>query len=202
MENLNRRSFFECVAALGAGVLGAFGIKKAATTTLTAATWPPDEPTIRVKSTPPTFPEPPKPEWHGDPLDHNWTVRQYTGLIPQFDWYGDHVRPLFNFFDGEQWDQEVQKMRMRQSRPTLVINKIPLIIGRCVQNSQSQGEDFDWQDYRKAKIAAVRRNADAQRMFNYMASAQVEVARLYPRTVLFVDKEFNPWQRENPTTTS
>lgn len=200
MNKLDRRNFFRWAAGIAAGFFGA----KAVETTLTAAP-PTADTTIRVIDDPwqrYNPPEPPNPVWNGDPLDHNWTVRQYTGLIPQFDWYGDHVRPLFNFFDGEQWDQEVQKMRMRQSRPTLVINKIPLIIGRCVQNSQSQGEDFDWQDYRKAKIAAVRRNADAQRMFNYMASAQVEVARLYPRTVLFVDKEFNPWQRENPTTTS
>jgi len=87
------------------------------------------------------------------------------------------------FYEGEdQWDGQVKAERLIRHRPTLTINRLPELIAAAISNdphynrrlpgatlSVSQAQELE-----DAKVLLVRRNREAQMIYNYMASTQVE----------------------------
>ena len=64
------------------------------------------------------------------------------------------------FFDGQQWDEQVQAERLTHKRPCLILNRMPELVGTIICNSGPcvlSDEDMD-----AVVVAVVRRNRDAQ----------------------------------------
>jgi hypothetical protein len=78
------------------------------------------------------------------------------------------------FFNGEQWPEDVYQRRIKHGRPALVVNKLPAILGEAKANSVAP---YSPEDIARAIVILVRRNFDAQRLFNYMCSSAAEMAR-------------------------
>lgn len=75
------------------------------------------------------------------------------------------------FFNGEQWDREIYHERVSAGRPALVVNRLPAILDSILAESMIvPGEE----DMQRLKAVIVRRNEDAQRLFNWMWSERME----------------------------
>ena len=116
-------------------------------------------------------------EWTGDSLSSDIDVldilASHRGEIPTS---GPDFEDAMAFYAGDQWPKEIQRKRQQMARPALVVNRIPELVSRAY--NASNGKYLAYRD--QLIYVLVLRNRDAQRMYNYMASAKVE-AEMRPK---------------------
>lgn len=186
---MNRRTFLKrAVAGLGVAAVGgsAIALAKSPDTgqplaTLRASDTP--DKAIQAEPWPTTHWWERPVEWLGDPLDHNhplswWAQTHQFSLDPPMS--QTEYLDAMEFHLGLQWPQDVHELRMRESRPTLVINMIAKIVERAVIVSEQRGESIHLSDpdWRMVFVNAYRRNKDAQLHYNAMQSARLEMKML------------------------
>ena len=130
-------------------------------------------------------------EWHGDPLDHQLSVRDVLQAWGPSNYYrfwdvlsAEERVKLMKFYYGEQWDPAITSTREQRYRPTLTINRIPAIVARAIGNSQSQNEVVTREHEIECAVILTARNADAQREYNYRISLRAECEALRVRPTL------------------
>ena len=123
--------------------------------------------------------------------------RAYRGIVPAIVpiWTGDteesikatplihcftpHTGPsdaeCLRFYRGDQWDKNIMQQRRSQARPCLVINKLPHLVAVSIRKSSG---NVDSETLIAITCAITRRNMDAQRLYNFTASAAAEQASL------------------------
>jgi hypothetical protein len=129
-------------------------------------------------------------EWLGDPLDHNKPLSEWLCIQPSLngqimrEFYQPHTdaefADAFEFYMGLQWPEEAHEARMRENRPTLVINMVGRVLDRAIQVSKECGEptDLTQADWREVIINIVRRNRDPQLHYNALTSSRLEMLML------------------------
>jgi hypothetical protein len=79
------------------------------------------------------------------------------------------------FYNGqEQWDQAVEARRKSAVRPTLTVNLLPGLVARMAHDSAAKGQPLSEQERADLVIAVTMLNMDAQKLYNYLASAAAE----------------------------
>ncbi len=116
-------------------------------------------------------------QWTGWPLDQVPTAESLLesnpwvhGLTPE------ELDRYRKFYAGEQWDPAVRARRMVLRRPTLVVNWLPAIVALIVARSSVEGRSIHTDSVSALELIVTRWNMDAQKAYNYMASAAVEMA--------------------------
>jgi hypothetical protein len=136
--------------------------------------------------------------WPGDEIRSNVTVaaliaaeKNWPTMTPEETLAAD------KFFSGEQWDEQLRDRRMDEGRPCLVINRLPGLAACAIQASNDAGQPITELDKAILRIVLVRRNGDAQRFYNFMASAIAERTTLPPQVML--SPESILWQKDGVT---
>ncbi len=123
-------------------------------------------------------------QWTGDPIETMPPASSLLAADQQVFTAQEENEALF-FYDGDQWLDHVKHERLRHGRPCLVVNRIPALVaaaiskdpefslkpGRCYSGHQEE-------QLTRLKVITVRRNMDAQRVYNYMVSCAAELAAL------------------------
>lgn len=125
-------------------------------------------------------------QWLGDQIGQFMTVRAIidSDRRPASE---EERKEAIDFYNGYgQWDRTIEKDRHVKCRPTLTINRLPELLAAAIANDPAysgrhSGEMLsvsETEEIELAKVLLVRRNRDAQMMYNYMASTQVEFASI------------------------
>lgn len=95
--------------------------------------------------------------------------------------YTFRVDELFaaeKFYGGDQWPKEILALREGR-RPALVINRLPALVAAAIDRQRREGLPELLDHQRRRLIALITwQNIDAQRLYNYTASAFVEALGL------------------------
>lgn len=75
------------------------------------------------------------------------------------------------FYDGSQWKADVSQKRYDESRPALVVNRLPGLVAAAI--SKSTGK-LSRANIEALTVAVTINNMDAQRAFNYAVSFMAE----------------------------
>lgn len=123
-------------------------------------------------------------KWPGDPVESMPPARALLAADQQIFTAQEENQALF-FHDGDQWDQEIKSRREMHRRPTLTINRIPLLVAASIaadpESYLSCGPGRMLSQVQQAtitrlKIIITRRNMDAQKVYNFLCSAAAELA--------------------------
>jgi hypothetical protein len=124
-------------------------------------------------------------QWLGDQVGTVITVRS---IIDSDDRpvSEEERKEALAFYNGEQWDSAIEKARLEKQRPTLVLNRLPELLAAALANDPMYNRILPGQclstaereEIELAKVLLVRRNRDAQKMYNYEASARAESTAL------------------------
>lgn len=119
----------------------------------------------------------PELQWAGTPL---YNVPSWDSLISAVSHLHsrENVQNYLSFYMGHQWDPEILEQRTKAGRPSLVINMLPLIVASSIANAKSGMPFLDSTDKERLIVAVTYLNMDAQRFYNYLASALLELAML------------------------
>jgi hypothetical protein len=119
--------------------------------------------------------------------------------IPEVQWIGDGVATISpawsiledfghreviaesqkaearRFYGGHQWDEHIAHERKKSHRPCLIVNRLPSLVAASLAVTRRPLSD---DEIDRLCIIITLRNMDAQRFYNYMASAAVEMAAI------------------------
>lgn len=116
-------------------------------------------------------------KWTGDDPAARVSVADYIADSATC-WTDEELSKAESFIRGDQWNQEIHRQRMLDDRPTLTINRVHSIAASCRSVSQQRGEQVSQYEGDRLAVAIFRNNADAQRLYNYMASVAAEAESL------------------------
>jgi hypothetical protein len=88
-----------------------------------------------------------------------------------------YVIESMKFYNGDQWPHDIVTARENANRPTLVVNKLPGLFASALAARPPMALQLSHRQMSALILAIVRRNRDAQCAYNYMCSAQVEMAQ-------------------------
>lgn len=118
----------------------------------------------------------PELNWAGTPL---YNVPSWDSLISAVSHlHREDAQKYLSFYRGHQWYPEILEHRTKAGRPSLVINMLPLIVAASIANAKSGMPSLDSTDKERLIVAVTYLNMDAQRFYNYLASALLELAML------------------------
>lgn len=83
------------------------------------------------------------------------------------------------FYTGDtQWDERIRRERQRNSRPCLIVNRLPGMFAVAIAKESAVSEvPLSDEENHRLIAAIVDRNRDAQTVFNYIVSSAVELDR-------------------------
>ena len=121
------------------------------------------------------------------PFPHPWRVDQPNDMTVGAEailLMGSRVAPsefddLLDFYHGNQWDAKIRRLREAEGRPCLVVNRLPALAAVAIayaRHTLSENERM------ALAVTIAHRNQDAQRLHNYIASADAEVRASRPKS--------------------
>ncbi len=94
----------------------------------------------------------------GHSVDHAYLTDEYCDL----------------FYAGQQWDEFILRDRRKSGRPTLVLNRLPMLADVAIARRDPNRPSLTPKQLRALCRAITRRNRDAQMLYNYEFSFMAE----------------------------